>query len=181
MTSTLNGIGSRHTLGLTLRFVIITLAMAFTASVAMADEWRRFIDPEFGYSIDLPDDGFDVEADTTKNGLTLYERDGRAQIDVYAFKNEEGLSLEQVRDALSDADRIKEITYSRSGASWFVISGYYRRLEDEATDLIFYAKFMFSADRRSLSAFEASYPIGDKERFDPIIETIEDSLTRPGT
>lgn len=162
-----------------MRLVIAVVAMVLMAPVAIADEWRRFSDPEFGYSIELPDEGFDAETDAAKNGLTLYERGGRGQIDVYAFNNEDELSLEQVRDALSDADRIREITYSRSGASWFVVSGYYRRLEDEATDLIFYAKFMFSADRRSLSAFEASYPIGEKERYDPIIERIEDSLTRP--
>jgi hypothetical protein len=172
--------GSKHRLRLMMRFVVITTAI-FTACAAVAEEWRRFTDPEFGYSIDLPDDGFDVEVDATKNGLTLYEIGGRGQIDVYAFENEQQLSLAQVRDALAQADRIEDITYSRSGASWFVISGHYRRLADEATDLIFYAKFRFSADRRVLSAFEASYPITDKERFDPIIERIEDSLTRPSS
>jgi hypothetical protein len=59
------------------------------------------------------------------------------------------------------------------------VSGYYRRLDDEETDLIFYAKFMISDDRRAISAFEASYPIIDKKRYDPIIERIEDSLTSP--
>jgi hypothetical protein len=160
-------------------FLLFVAAMVLSPTSAMTDEWQRFADREFGYSITLPDDGFEVELDPSQNGLTLYEIGGRAQIDVYAFENEERLTLEQIRDALSEAQRIREITYSRSGASWFVISGYYRRLEDEATDLIFYAKFMLSADRRSLSAFEASYPIVDKQRFDPTIERIEDSLTRP--
>jgi hypothetical protein len=162
-----------------MRLVFVLLVALLMAPIARAAEWQHYIDPELGYSVELPADGFDIEPDPARNGLTLYERDGRGQIDVYGVVNEEGLSLTQVREALSEADRIKEITYSRRGASWFVVSGYYRRLADEATDLIFYAKFMISADRRAISAFEASYPVGDKERYDPIIERIEDSLTRP--
>lgn len=158
--------------------LIVISILAFVYPVS-ADDWRSYSDPEFGYSVTVPDDGFDVETDPQRNGITIYERDGRGQIDVYALRNDKELSLAQIRDELGNADRIKQITYSRSGASWFVISGYYRRLEDDATDLIFYAKFMLSADRRSISAFEASYPVGDKDRYDPIIEKIEDSLTRP--
>jgi hypothetical protein len=160
-----------------MRAMLVVISVLLFAPAATADDWRYYSDPQFGYSIVLPDEGFDVEAE--RNGLTLYEREGRGQIDVYAFRNDNELSIEQIRDELGRADRIRQITYSRSGASWFVISGYYQRLEDEATDLIFYAKFMFSADRRSVSAFEASYPVGDKDRYDPIIEKIEDSLTRP--
>lgn len=164
-----------------MRAMLVVISVLLFAPAATADDWRYYSDPQFGYSIVLPDEGFDVEADAERNGLTLYEREGRGQIDVYAFRNDKELSINQIRDELGRADRIGQITYSRSGASWFVISGYYQRLKDEATDLIFYAKFMFSADRRSVSAFEASYPVGDKDRYDPIIEKIEDSLTRPGS
>lgn len=162
-----------------MRLVLGLLAALLLMRGAHADEWQRYTDPEFGYSVELPDGGFDTEVSPSRNGLTLYEQDGRGQIDVYAIGNDEGLSLEQVREALSTADRIKQITYGRDGASWFVVSGYYRRLEDEAMDLIFYAKFMISNDRRAISVFEASYPITDKKRYDEIIERIEDSLTRP--
>jgi len=162
-----------------MRLVFGLLVVLLLTPGAYADEWQRYTDPEFGYSVELPDEGFDTEADPSRNGLTLYEQDGRGQIDVYAIENVEGLSLEQVRESLSTADRIKQITYSRDGASWFVVSGYYRRLEDEASDLVFYAKFMISNDRRAISVFEASYPIEDKMRYDEIIERIEDSLTRP--
>jgi hypothetical protein len=162
-----------------MRALLAIVSILVFASAASAGDWRSYSDADFGYSVALPDDGFDVEADAERSGLTLYERGGRGQIDVFTFRNDKEFSLEQIRDELGNAERIKQITYSRSGASWFVISGYYRRLDDEATDLIFYAKFMFSADRRTASAFEASYPAGDKTRYDPIIEKMEDSLTRP--
>jgi hypothetical protein len=38
---------------------------------------------------------------------------------------------------------------------------------------------MISNDDKSIAAFEASYPLSQKRRFDPIVERIEDSLTRP--
>jgi hypothetical protein len=162
-----------------MRIMLATAFMLLLAVAAPAADWRHYSDPEFGYSIDLPEDGFEVEVDAVGNGLTLYDRKGRGQIDVYAFRDDEELNLRRIRAELENADRIKQITYSRSGASWFVISGYYRRPDDEASDLIFYAKFMLSADRRVLSAFEASYPVAEKRRYDPIIERIEDTLTRP--
>jgi hypothetical protein len=162
-----------------MRLVVSLLLVFALIPTAYAAAWMRYENPEFGYSVELPDDGFDVEADPTRHGVTLYENAGRGQIDVYAIDNDRGLTLKQVRDALSNADRIKDITYSRGGTTWFVVSGYYRGLEDEANDLIFYAKFMISADRRAISAFEVSYPIEDKRRYDTIVERMEDSLTPP--
>ena len=162
-----------------MRFLVFLALLAVLATGANAGEWRRYLDPVFGYAVEIPDDGFEAEADPARNGLTLYERGGRGQIDVYAMSNEQGLNLDEVRDVLSRAERIRQITYSRAGASWFVVSGYYRRASSEDDDLIFYAKFMLSRDRRAVSVFEASYPVRDKKRYDPLIERMEDTLTRP--
>ena len=106
-------------------------------------------------------------------------RTRRGQIDVYGAVNSKQLSPRDFEEALSAAERIREITYARRGASWFVISGYYLREDDRSDDLIFYAKFMFSPDRSRLAAFEASYPVADKARWAPIIEAMEDSFSAP--
>ena len=90
------------------------------------------------------------------------------------------MALAALKLALSKAERIRQVTYSRAGLSWLVISGFYKRSAGDDTDLIFYAKFMISEDHRSFSAFEASYPISEKLQFDPIIERMEESLTPPG-
>jgi hypothetical protein len=163
------------TMRLLLTLVVLTMGMG----PAVSDEWRRYADPTFGYSVAIPEDGFDVETDPSRNGLTIYERGGRGQIDVYGIHDGAGLSLAQMKAALSKASRIKQITYSRAGASWFVVSGYYKRPENEDAHLIFYAKFMRARDGRSVAAFEASYPVDEKRRFDPIIDRMEDSLTPP--
>jgi len=166
-----------------MRFLVIFVALAsviqFVPGISFAAEWLHYRDPAFGYSVSIPDDGFHIEIDPSRNGLTIYERDGRGQIDVYGVTDAAGLSLTELRAALSEAERIRQITYSRAGRSWFEMSGYYNRFTDDGADLIFYAKFMISKDRQSVSAFEASYPVSDKRRYDAIIERMEDTLTSP--
>ncbi|MDB5539205.1 MAG: hypothetical protein JWQ89_932 [Devosia sp.] len=160
------------------RFLILLASLLLVApSAAQAQDWRTYQNETYNYAIEHPTAGFSISE--TDKGLTLIEADGRGQIDIYGAVNDMGVGPAQFEDTLAGADRIKEITYSRRGNSWLAISGYYRRENDAADDLIFYAKFMFSPDRTLLSAFEASYPLADKERFDPIIERMEDSLTAP--
>jgi hypothetical protein len=161
-----------------LAVVTTSLFLTLAAAGAQPIEWQQYESPEYGYAIELPLGLFTGDSNGDA-AITLLENDGRGQIDVYGAVNTQNLSPRDFEAALSEAERIREITYARRGSSWFVISGYYRREGEESDDLIFYAKFMFSADRNLVSAFEASYPVADKRRFDPIIERMEDSLTAP--
>jgi hypothetical protein len=158
--------------------VFATALLTATAIGAPEPRWQTYEDPSYGFEVELPL-GMFTGSRREEGGVTLVETDGRGQIDIYGALNTEGLSVRDFEAALSDTDRIREITYARRGQSWFVISGYYRHEDDDSEDLIFYAKFMFSPDREHLSAFEASYPVSDKRRYDPIIERMEDSLTSP--
>ncbi len=155
--------------------LLTLIAVEFTLAAPL--DWQTYRHPERGFSIALPVEGF--SSAPTGRGVTLLEAEGRGQIDVYGAANAAGLTPREFEAALLGAERIREVTYSRRGASWFVISGYYHRENDTSDDLIFYAKFMFSPDGATLSAFEASYPLADRVRFDPIIERMEDTLTRP--
>lgn len=159
-------------------FVLLSVLLLVTSDLARAqDEWRTYENETYGYAIEQPVAGF-TRVETDK-GVTLSSVDGRGQIDIYGAVNEQSLDPLAFKAALAGADRIREITYSRDGKSWLAVSGYYRRDGDSADDLIFYAKFMFSPDRTVLAAFEASYPVADKRRYDSIIERMEDSLTAP--
>jgi hypothetical protein len=157
---------------------LVTLVLTFGGAFSAEIEWTRYTNSTFGYSVDVPSGLFRSSSNEDK-GVTLLEQEGRGQIDIYGATNVQMLTPRQFEQALAGADRIREITYSRRGESWFVISGYYRRQGDESDDLIFYAKFLFSQDRSALSAFEASYAAVDKRRYDPIIERMEKSLTAP--
>lgn len=162
----------------TLVLGFLALVVSLGGAVAGTIDWRGYQNATFDYSVDVPIGVFSRSSAEDK-GVTLLEEGGRGQIDIYGATNVQLLSPGQFEAALASADRIREITYSRRGASWFVIFGYYRRQDDENDDLIFYAKVMFSKDRSSLSAFEASYPVTDRRRYDPIIERMEGSLTAP--
>lgn len=144
-----------------------------------AGAWETYRNPTFGYAIALPGSPFAVEERPDGQGVTLIDIAGRGQIDVYGAENAENLSPRAFEAVLGEAERIREVTYARRGKSWFVLSGYYHREGDDSDDLIFYAKFMFSPDRSRLAGFEASYPEGDRARWDPIIEAMEDSFRAP--
>lgn len=166
---------ARSRLAITL--LVATLALAPHPAAA----WEPYQNAAYGYEISLPGAPFAVEAAADGRGVTLLELGGRGQIDVYGADNAQNLTPRQFEAALAEAPRIRDITYARRGNSWFVISGhYFREADAEAgSDLIFYAKVMFSPDRSRLSAFEASYPVADKRKYDPVIERLEDSLRAP--
>jgi len=158
--------------------MMLVLAVGLWSSTTPAQtEWRSYHNARFGYSVELPTAGFTVTE--TDKGLTLLEEGGRGQIDIYGARNAERLGPAQYQQVLAGADRIDEITYSRRGQSWLVVSGYYKRDEQRGDNLIFYAKFMFSGDRTTIAGFEASYPVDSRETFDPIVERMEDHLTAP--
>lgn len=157
---------------------LFVLTALFSAAPALGQaDWMAYENARFGYTALLPVTGFTISE--TENGLTLLEEDGRGQIDLYGAANTERLGPLQYQRVLADADRISTITYSRRGNSWLVVSGYYKADPQRGDNLIFYAKFMFSPDRDSIAGFEASYPVEERDNFDPIVERLEDHLTAP--
>ena len=140
--------------------------------------WRYYADDAYGFDIDLPLGVFEID-ESPARGLHLYEPSGFAEIEVYGADNPRGLPPRAFVEALEDADRIAEVTYRAEGRSWFVLSGYYADEEELGEPLIFYTKFMFSADLTRVSAFEISYPLSEKHRFDAVVTRIEKSLTPP--
>jgi hypothetical protein len=161
-----------------LALVLIGSLLPLTAVAAPPVEWQVYSNEKFGYEIELPLGMFTGSRDGD-NGITLLDSDGQGEIRVYGGVNARELSPRELEATLSGSDRIGEVTYARRGSSWFVLSGYSPVEDPDGESLIFYTKLMFSPDRRLLSAFEASYPISDKRRYDAIIERMEDSLTPP--
>jgi hypothetical protein len=149
------------------------------SSVA-ADEfaWGLYQDPDFGFTIEVPATSF-AAVEGVERGMRFDDVDGDGQLDIYGGFNAAGLTPAEIADELERNPQIGEIAYRAQGANWIVLSGYYTRDDYVGTDLIFYAKFMFNADRTRLSAFEISYPERDREAFDPIVERLEATLTAP--
>ncbi len=146
---------------------------------AQAVNWDTYANSRLGYSIAVPLGAFVPSPEGGVDGLTLLQVGGRGQIDIYGTANTQGLSPAEYADFIAGADRIREVTYSTGGNSWFVLSGFYNREGEDSTDLIFYTKYMFNAEGTALAAFEVSFPEEDKPFFAPIIEYMEDSLRPP--
>ena len=146
-------------------------------SSAQSVDWERYVDPQYGFSAELPYGVFEPLEDDGSGGLTLGEVGGTGQISIYGG-DAGGLTLEGFAERLSAGEEVRSITYQAGGDSWFVLSGYYQP-DAEGERLIFYTKVLLSPDRETFSAFEISYDLDEKARFDGIVSRIEDSFTRP--
>ena len=73
---------------------------------------------------------------------------------------------------IANAGGYDEVTYRPRGRSWFVLSGY-------RGDQIYYEKVMFSCGGQIVNVFAISYPVVERDIFDPVVERMEDSF-RPG-
>lgn len=140
--------------------------------------WQRYVDASYDFTIDLPVGLFE-QGDPAARGVHLRESRGLAEMEIYGADNPRRLTPRAFVNALEGAEPVDEVTYRAEGRSWFVLSGYYADDDGVGEPLIFYTKFMFSADLTRVSAFELSYPQSEKRRFDPIVERIEKSLTAP--
>lgn len=148
----------------------------YVQTIATDAGWRLFEDERYGFAIELPFGIFDT-IERTARGLSLRDPETGAIIEVYGSDSPTGYDPQQFVDAIVEADRVREVTYSAGGQSWFVLSGFYSGAE-AGDDVIFYTKFVFSADRSRLAAFEISFPARDKPQFAQVVERIEDSFTR---
>jgi len=153
------------------------LAICLTA-LAQAPAWERYENARFGFRIELPLGQFAPETPSDNgDGISLSEVGGQGQIDVFGSYNVDDSDLGALAALLENSERVREVTYRARGRSWLVLSGYYA--DQGAGDIIFYAKFMFNADRSAVSALEVSYPRAEKDRYDAIVTRLEKSLSAP--
>ena len=159
---------------------IAAVSLILVGSVPSSSQsaaWERYVDPQYGFSAELPYGVFEPLEDDGSGGLTLGEVGGTGQISIYGG-DASGLTLEGFAERLTAGEEVRSITYQAGGDSWFVLSGYYQP-DAEGERLIFYTKVLLSPDRETFSAFEISYDLDEKARFDGIVSRIEDSFTRP--
>lgn len=163
---------------------LATLALLLpSAAIAQGEggsiTWTSYIDPAFQFSVDLPLGLFEPLGQDDAPGMTLVESGGSGQLSIYGGQAQ-GLTLDDFAERLSAGEQVRTITYRAGGESWFVLSGDYAPHGSSTEPLIFYTKVLLSPDGTSFSAFEISYDRDDKTRYDPIVDRIEGSLSRPG-
>jgi len=171
---------SRRSVCLSLASAALLPALPGASFAQSRADWEPYRNARLGYRIELPVGLFEVEAGSENaDGLRLLEIDGPAQIEILGSENTQGVSPAEFADFFSDADRIDRITYRADGARWFVLSGHYAPEADETEDLVFYTKYLFNSDYSAFAAFEISYPLAEKRRFDRLVTRLEKSLRAP--
>lgn len=154
--------------------VAALLALCLGERQAGATEWVTFEHQRTGFLLAYPADNFALRpGGLDADGLVLISRDGKAQIAVAAFPNEEGLSLESYRNILleenyADAD----IDYQPKRSTWFVLSGTRGQMH-------FYERVTFTCEGRLINSWALYYPVAARPIYDPIVENIAKRY-RPG-
>ena len=164
---------ARHTrAGAALR---VALAFAFwlVGGAALADQflptsggWQTYINDRFGMSFDFPADVFAPQP-PPENGDGRAFRSESATLQIVAFHNIDDQTPGALKRELLGGDGYEDVTYSPTGQTWFVLSGF-------RGDRIFYEKYLF--DGGVVSVFGIEFPENEKPYYAPIIERIEDSF-----
>jgi hypothetical protein len=153
--------------------VALAVVFALVASAALADQflptsdgWKTYINDRFGMSFDFPADVFAPQP-PPENGDGRAFRSESATLQIVAFHNIDDQTPGALKRELLGGDGYEDVTYSPTGQTWFVLSGF-------RGDRIFYEKYLFSGG--VVSVFGIEFPEDEKPYYAPIIERIEDSF-----
>ncbi len=167
MRQTLRSFGQRAVWG----FALASLLSLCTSSFAVPSDpgWTSFGN-EAGTTVQIPRQMFPVEAGSARDRV-LKTADGRAQLRIFAFRNNRGESPARYlrRVFVKDRDRL---TYDRVAGNFFAISA-----PDKGR--VLYRRCNFS-NGGMIHCIDLRYPANEKRAWDSIVTRISLSL-RPRT
>ena len=139
-----------------LPFILLAVVMLGSASAA-PQQWVPQRDPHFGFRFSYPQ--------------TMFSRlEGeRPSFHYFASADSTAKFLVGKSWLLANAGGYDEVTYRLRGRSWFMLSGY-------RGDHIYYEKVMFSCAERVVNVYAISYPVAQRDLYDPVVERMEDNF-----
>jgi hypothetical protein len=150
----------------------LVILLCILSSAAFADQlvplgngWETYINDRFGMRFDIPADF--KPAPSPENGDGRSFEKGEASIYIFASHNTQGDTPKSFKKQLIGSKGYEEVTYSPSGDTWLVVSGF-RGVR------IFYEKYFFHDG--VISAFGMDFPKDAKPLYAPVIERIENSF-----
>jgi hypothetical protein len=136
--------------------------------------WSSEQDPDLGFAYSYPRALFSrIEGDGKPSFHYFVSESSEAKFLVGGWNNAAGQSPETFkRWVMENVGGYDELTYRPRGRSWFVLSGY-------RGNTIYYEKVMFSCRGKLVNVFAMTYPVDEREIYDPVVERIENTF-KPG-
>lgn len=162
----------------TFRLTAAMLTLAATALVLGVDpsaaqnmQWQRFNLPASGVTLRVPLAVFQAPPpDDQAQGRLFVSHDGKAQLLVGAFENDDGRSIAQHRKFVRSTQYAgANIDYAPIRRRWFVLSG----TKDTRT---FYQRVTFTCGGRIISSWAMLYPTSEKRFYDRLVEGMHRSF-----
>jgi hypothetical protein len=151
------------------------LALAGLASAAdWRGDWATLHNERHGFLIAYPMEVFEPQGEQrTDEGRVLVSHDGKAQLLVGAFANEDATPLEAYRDYLMQENYAgAHIDYAPIRGKWFVLSG-------TMGDREFYERVSFTCGGKLINSWAMIYPVAERRLYNRIVEAVARSYT-PG-
>ena len=154
---------------------LLALAITGLPVGAAVSRWALQTDPDLGFSYSYPVEAFSpIEGDGKPHFHYFASPSAEAKFLVGGWNNAKGQSPERFKQWLiENVGGYDETTYRPRGRSWFVLSGY-------RGDSIYYEKVMFSCGGSLVNVFAITYPVEQRDMYDPIVERMEDTF-KPGS
>jgi len=150
----------------------LSILASFAGGIATeAADWRRdwatLRNERHGFLIAYPSDVFQQAGEPrTDEGRVLYSRDGKAQLLVGAFLNEEDTTLSEYRQYLMEENYAgADIDYAPVRGKWFVISG-------TIGDREFYERVSFTCNGHLINSWAMVYPKAERRFYNRVIEGV---------
>lgn len=153
-----------------LPITLLALACFLPAQAAMADT-ITYANARFGVAISFPAHLFEYRDDLPANGdgVRFHSADG-GSLAVWGSHNALNATPASIlAEARAIEDPQRAITWSRTGDNWVVMTGY-------EIGNVFYERIEVGADG-VLRGFRLAYPQNTREKHDPHIKFMGDSLT----
>jgi hypothetical protein len=146
-------------------------AMVVAAGMAAAADWRQdwatLHNERHGFHIAYPIEVFAQTGEPRSDeGRVLTSRDGKAQLLVAAFVNDDGTTLEDYRAYLMEENYAgARIEYAPVRGKWFVLSG-------TKGDREFYERVSFTCGGRLINSWAMIYPKAERSFYNRIVEAV---------
>jgi hypothetical protein len=147
------------------------MAVVLTGWAAAAADWRRdwatVRNERHGFLIAYPIEVFAQAGEPkTDEGRVLYSRDGKAQLLVGAFANDEATTLEDYRNYLMQENYAgASIEYAPMRGRWFVLSG-------TIGDREFYERVSFTCGGKLINSWAMIYPKAERRFYNRVVEAV---------